>query len=253
MNKKKHIKVGVVIQARMGSTRLPGKVMKLLGDRPVLWHVVERVKQSKLIDMIIVATTNSDEDNTIVEFCKKNSINYYRGSEKDVLDRYYKTAKYYKLDAIIRVTSDCPIIDSIVIDKLVKTYLDNKEQLDYVSNSMIRTYPRGLECSIFSMEALKESWENATKEYHKEHVVMYIREHKEKFKIMNICNDKMLSNYRWTLDTKEDYIFLKCIYNNLYKSGSIFTTNDVLELLKEQPELININAHVEQKKVGANI
>ncbi|SCY86667.1 cytidylyltransferase domain-containing protein [Alkaliphilus peptidifermentans] len=243
------VKVGVIIQARMGSTRLYGKVMKILGDKPVLWHVVERVKRAKLVDTIIIATTET-KNKEIVKFCVENNILCFCGSEENVLDRYYNAAKKYELDAIVRVTSDCPLIDPLVIDKLIETYLNNRDKYDYISNSISRTYPRGLECSIFSFYALEESWKKATKPHHKEHVVLYIRENYEKFSSLNIYNETDLSHLRWTLDTNEDYVFLTNVFNNLYKSSDIFTTDEVLKLLRDQPDLIKINAHIEQKKEG---
>lgn len=242
------LNIGVIIQARMGSTRLPGKVMKLLGNKPVLWHVIERIKYSELVNEIIIATTNSAHDKVIVDFCINNDIKYYCGSEEDVLDRYFNAAKKFQLDAVIRVTSDCPLIDPKVIDELVETFIENQHKAQYVTNSIIRSYPRGQECSIFSMNALKISWNEATEVHQREHVVLYIRENPKKFGVLNIENEKDLSNFRWTLDTEEDYLFLSEIYDNLYESNKIITTKAVLSLLERKPHLININNHIKQKE-----
>lgn len=235
---------GVIIQARMGSTRLPGKVMKKLAGKEVLWHVVDRLKRSKHLKQIIVATTTNVMDDEIVEFCKKNNILYYRGDEKDVLKRYYEAAKYYKLDVGVRVTSDCPLIHPIVVDTLIEE-LSNKH-LDYVTNSFKSTFARGLECSAFTFEALEKCFLEATLEPHREHVVLYIRENLNLFRTKGIENHTNESNYRVTLDEEADYTLLNMIYNNLYEEGQIIPIDNALKYIL-QNDLFHINNQVKQK------
>lgn len=240
MNKK----IGVIIQARTGSTRLPNKVLLPLGNKTVLENVVERIKYCNLVDEIIVATTDSAKDNPIVELCTSNRIDCYRGSESNVLSRYYEAAKAYNLDIIVRVTSDCPLIDPKVIDELLVNLMD--DQADYVTNSMPPSFARGLECSAFTFNALREAYLNATTDYHKEHVVIYIRENHEKFKIKNVKNSRDDTKYRITLDELDDYKLLKIIYDDLYKENEIISVEQALTYIVKH-DLIGVNAHVEQK------
>lgn len=242
-------KVIAIIQARMGSTRLPGKVLMNIDGKTILSHVVDRVRQCKKIDDVIVATTTLEKDDLIVKELEKINCNYYRGSEENVLDRYYNTAKLYKGDIIIRITSDCPLIDPNVIDDMIDYYLSH----DYfmVSNVGLqmenRTYPRGLDTEIFSFELLKKAWLNADKNYEKEHVTLYMYENEN-----NICyfkNNIDLSKYRLTVDTIEDFNLIKSIYEKLYIDKKYFYLDDIIKLLIENPQLYEINKNIEQKKI----
>jgi spore coat polysaccharide biosynthesis protein SpsF len=243
------MKIDVIIQARMGSTRLPGKVLKDLKGKPIIWHVIERVKQSKLIDDVIIATTTSKQDNQIVEFCVDNNIKYYRGSEENVLERYYETAKHFDSDIVLRVTSDCPLIDPKVIDDILEFYLKNN--YDLVTNAGMdlanRTFPRGLDIEIFSIEILEKAYVNAKKKYELEHVSPYIYENK--FDIYYFKNQQDYSKYRLTLDTIEDYKLIEKIYDELYDSSHNFYMEDIIELLISKPKLYLINNKIKQKKV----
>ncbi|WP_312906906.1 glycosyltransferase family protein [Tissierella praeacuta] len=244
---KKNLKVGVIIQARMMSSRLPGKVMKLLKGEPMLWHIIKRVSEAKLVDEIIIATTDNEADMKIIEFCNNNKVKYFIGSELDVLKRYYEAALSNKLDVVVRVTSDCPLIDPNVIDKLIELYIDNNE-IDYVTNSIVRTYPRGLECSAFSFKSLERSHIEARDARHREHVVLYIRENPSKFNILNLENYKDLSNYRLTVDTIEDFNLIFEIYERLYEEDKTIKIEDAISLLEENKDLVKINAHIKQKE-----
>lgn len=243
------MKIAAIIQARMGSTRLSGKVMKDLNGKTVLSHVIERVRQSKLIEDIIIATTIHERDNII----ETEAINYgskvYRGSEDDVLSRYYFAAKENNVDTIIRITSDCPLIDPNVIDEIIKFYL--KGNYDLVTNAgsdlTQRTYPRGLDTEIFSFEVLENAFINGKESYHREHVTPFIYEHSKK--IYYFKNKVDYSKYRWTLDTEEDYKLISEIYNRLYKGTHDFYLPDIIELFKAEPGLFTFNAHIEQKKI----
>ncbi|MDA7729153.1 glycosyltransferase family protein, partial [Flavobacteriales bacterium] len=207
--------VVAIIQARTGSTRLPNKIFSELSGHSLLYHVVDRLKPCKEIDEIVIATTTSTRDNSIVEWCNDNYVNYYRGSEENVLKRYYDTAKEFKAEIIIRVTADDPFKDYRAIDKAIKTLKENK--YDFVCNNCPVSFPEGLDIEVFTMRTLSNAFLHSTSNFEQEHVTQYIHRNKEKFKIFNIKNDQDLSNIRWTIDTKEDYLFVKEVYNNLYK------------------------------------
>ncbi|MCX7797079.1 MAG: glycosyltransferase family protein [Melioribacter sp.] len=244
--------ITVIIQARVGSTRLPNKIFKELCGKPVLWHVVNRVSKSKIIDKIVVATTILKEDDVTERFCKENSILYYRGSSEDVLSRYYEAAIKFKADLILRITSDCPLIDPVIIDKMLEEFFSSyeKERIDYMSNSIVRTFPRGLDVEIFPFSTLEKAYFEANKNYEREHVTPYIYQNPEKFKIKNYANKVDYSFYRLTLDTIEDYELIKRIYEFLYNENKIFLFEDVIKLFEEKPELVEINKEVKQKQLG---
>lgn len=244
------MRIGAIIQARMGSTRLPGKVMKNLEGKTVLAHVIERVKQSNLIDVIVVATTTCKIDDEIEAETLRCGANVFRGSEEDVLSRYYRAAKMNNIDIVIRITSDCPLIDSKVLDQIINHYLTT--DYDIVSNAgsdlSNRTYPRGLDTEVFSFNVLEDAYKNASEKYQREHVTPYIY---EKFKnIYYYKNNMDYSKYRWTLDTEDDYQLISEIYKYLYRGKHDFYIEDIIKLFEENPELYDINAHVEQKKIN---
>lgn len=238
------MKIGVIVQARMGSTRFPGKVMKKLCDKEVLWHVVERLKKSIHVNDVIIATTEKQQDEIIAEFCEKHSVKCFRGDELDVLKRYYDAANSNKLDIIVRVTSDCPLIDPTVVDRLIEMLIE--EDLEYVSNSFEKTYAKGLECSAFTFKALERCMREAVKPEHREHVVLYMRENPTLFATAGICNLKDDSDFRITLDEEDDYKLLSIIYNHLYIENEIIPVEEVLEFINNN-NLKIVNAHVEQK------
>ena len=245
------IKVTTVIQARMGSSRLPGKIMLPLAGKPLLIRMVERVKVSKYCGRVVVATTYLNVDDPIVDLCKKNSISFYRGHPDDLLDRHLNVGKKYNSHAIVKIPSDCPLIDPNVIDKVIKYYLDNSTSFDYVSNLHPPTYPDGNDVEIFSLESLEKAWEEAEKDLEREHTTPYFWENPDKFKIGNVIWDTGFDysmSHRWTIDYVEDYKFVESIYNELYDKNHIFSLNDILSLLKEKPELSQINA----KFLGVN-
>jgi len=246
------LKKTAIIQARMGSTRLPGKVMKIIKGKTVLEHVVERVQAAKNIDDIVIATTVKSEDDVIVELSKKLSVKYFRGDENDVLSRYYYAARQNKSDVIIRITSDCPLIDPLILENMVDKFieLNQKDGIDYMSNTVERTYPRGLDAEIFTFKALKITFNEANKDYQREHVTPYIYQNPAKFKISVFRNDIDYSGYRLTLDTKEDLEVIKEIYNKLYNENILFYFAQILTLLKTHPEIEEINKNVKQKQIN---
>lgn len=243
------MKTVAIIQARTGSTRLPGKVMIKIKDKTILEHVITRVKQAKEIDEIIIATTTNKTDNIIVEEMEKLGVKYFRGSEDDVLSRYYYSAKENCADIVVRITSDCPLIDPKIVDEIVKFYKNNK--YDLVTNAGFdlsqRTYPRGLDTEVFSFKELKKSHVEAIEKYQREHVTPYI--YKNSRNIFYYKNDIDYSKYRWTLDTEEDFELINKIYEELYRGKHEFYTEGILGLFERKPELFNINKDVEQKKL----
>jgi spore coat polysaccharide biosynthesis protein SpsF len=244
--------IAVIIQARFGSTRLPGKIVKLISGKPLLWHVWNRLTHSKMINDIIIATTTNSEDDQIESFCTENNIHFNRGSVEDVLSRYYETAIIFNVDIIIRITSDCPVIDPVILDDMINFFIveNSKYKLDYLSNTFERTFPRGLDVEIFSFESLQKSFTEAKEMYEREHVTPYIYKHPEIFTIKNFFNEKDYSFHRWTVDTIDDLELIKEIYNSLYDENNIFLTKDILRLFDIRPELIKINQTVKQKNLG---
>jgi spore coat polysaccharide biosynthesis protein SpsF len=238
--------IGAIIQARRGSKRLPDKIMKPLSGKPILWHVVERVSYSKLIDGVVVATTTNRIDDIVDELCKKNNFSLFRGSEDDVLDRYYQCAKEYNIKNIVRITADCPLIDPNVIDIVIQYFLDNK--FDYVSNRIEPTYPDGLDVEVFSYETLEKTWKETTLPSDREHVTTYIENHPERFKISNVKQNIDLSYLRWTVDYKKDLEVVKEIYKKLYSKKHMFLMEDVLQLLEKRPKLNKINAGIQRNE-----
>lgn len=218
----------------------------------MLWHIVDRLSHSKIIDEIIVATTNLPEDDLVQEFCERNNILFYRGSSEDVLSRYYEAANKFKTDIVIRITSDCPVIDPLIVDNMLEYFFTENQlsALDYLSNVLPRTFPRGLDTEIISFNSLARSYNEATLQLEREHVTPYIYNHPEKFSIKYFVNEKNYSFHRWTVDTEKDFRLIEEIYKELYGKKELFLFEDILKLFDARPELIGINQDVEQKKLG---
>ncbi|ABW20044.1 cytidylyltransferase domain-containing protein [Alkaliphilus oremlandii] len=244
-------KIVAIIQARMGSTRLPGKIMMDLCGKTVLEHVIIRVKQSKLIDEIVIATTVKQDDDIIVKEAERLGVKHFRGSEEDVLSRYYYAARENDADIVVRITSDCPVIDADIIDKMMINFKKlYKSEIDYMSNTLERTFPRGLDAEIIRFETLKKVFEEARKQFEREHVTPYIYQNPDKFKLIGFKNEIDYSSYRWTLDTSEDFQAITKIYEQLYFEKKIFWLNDIIDLIDRNPEIKGINEFIEQKKLG---
>ncbi|MCM3663651.1 glycosyltransferase family protein [Mesobacillus subterraneus] len=243
------MKVAAIIQARMGSTRLPGKILKTVNGKTLLEYQIERVERAKLIDEIIIATTIKESDDPIVQLCQQLSIPYYRGSEDDVLSRYYEAAINNNVQVIVRLTSDCPIIDPEIIDETIRVYLDNKNTVDYVSNTLERTFPRGLDTEVFSFDVLNQAYKTSKEKIYREHVTSFIYGNPDTFKLKNVPSLNDYSEHRWTVDTEEDFILIKNILEALYPVEKEFKLNDIIKLLNENPEWKEINSHIEQKKL----
>lgn len=246
------MKVVCLVQARVGSTRLPGKILKEICGKTILHHEIDRLKKCKEIDEIVIATTDKEDDDKIVNEAKKLSVKYFRGSENDVLSRFYYAAKENNADIVVRVTSDCPCIDFEILDKMLIYFKDKykEKQIDYLSNTINRTYPRGYDIEIFTFSALEKSYINAKKEYEREHVTPYIYDKTNNFLKLSFENKDDYSEYRVTLDTIEDFIVIKNIFENLYYKNPYFKLNDVVQYLNNNLHIVDINKHIEQKKLG---
>ena len=243
------MKVVAIIQARMGSTRLPGKILKEVNGKTLLEYQIERVQRSSNINEIIVATTTNETDEPIVRLCRNLGIACYRGSEQDVLGRYFEAATDYGANVVVRLTSDCPLIDPVIIDDVIQYYQSNQDLLDYCSNTIKRTFPRGLDVEVFSYEALENAHENAILDRDREHVTAYIYTNPAQFNLDGIEYKQDLSHYRWTVDTIEDLELIDKIIDALYPLNKEFLLQNVLNLLIENPSWNEINANVEQKKL----
>lgn len=229
----------VLIQARCGSSRLPGKVMKELAGKTNIEWVVDRVKRSRYVDEVMVITSIEKNNLPLIALCAGLGIRISVGSENDVLDRYYQTAKLFQPEYVIRITADCPLFDWRYLDMAIEQL---EEDTDYMGQ-MEDSFPDGLDIEIIKFSALKESWELAELTSEREHVTQYIRKHPEKFKIQNlVCPIPGIAEKRWTLDEEEDYKVIREIYRHFHSMGKEdFVTEDILEFLRERPEIEEIN------------
>ena len=242
------MKTGVIVQTRMTSSRLPGKVLLDLpfsSGITVLEQVIRRLKKSERLDSIIIATTTNNNDDRIVAVSKKEGASYFRGSEYDVLSRYYHAAAQNGLDVVVRVTSDCPCIDPVVLDSALDFYFHEKP--DYIS---IKGYPLGLSVEVFSFDVLEKTFETADKDFEREHVTPYIyRSGKFILMTLNASVSLQRPDIRLCLDTKEDYALLCAVYDNLYERDNFFGAPEIVELFENKPWLRYINEKIVQKKV----
>jgi len=236
------MEINAVIQVRTGSTRFPGKIFRELNEEnTVLDYVIKQLKFSKKIKNIILATTTQKQDEKIVEYAKKNNLDYFRGKELDVLDRYYKCAKKFSLDPILRITSDAPFLDPNIIDKVIEKY--EKSNYDFVSNNMIRTYPIGIDAEIFSMDALEKTWKEAKLPSEREHVTSYMKKKKKVFKNFNLRNSSKIPIYRLTVDRKEDLEFLRKISSKISKQPILL--KDILDLFDKEPKILKLYNNID--------
>jgi spore coat polysaccharide biosynthesis protein SpsF len=242
------MKTVAIVQARMGSTRLPGKVLQDLAGEPMLARVVNRTCRAKTLQEVVIATTTNTVDDVIVKLCEARGWSWFRGSEEDVLDRYYHAAKKYQADFIVRITSDCPLIDPEVIDHVVQEFLERQPEVDYASNTWPRrTFPRGLDTEVMRMDVLERAWREDRNPAWREHVTPYIYRNPDRFRIHNVVSPVDYSAMRWTVDTQEDLAFVRQIYN--YFGHDRFSWREVLKVLEEHPEWVEINRYVQQKVV----
>lgn len=247
------MKTVAIIQARMNSSRLPGKVLKTLCGKSILGHVITRVGARKNLDDIVIATTEQEVDQPIVDEAKKYGARWFRGSETDVLSRYYFAARENQAEVIVRITSDCPLYDPEVLSRMLEEFAELNAKgnvCDYLSNVLPRTFPRGLDTEIFTGKTLERTHREARQPHQREHVTPFIYEHPEFFTLHNYTGKIDLSPHRWVVDTPEDLTLAEAIYAGVYREGRIFSTEEVLQFLEGRPEIRLLNAHVEQKKLG---
>lgn len=237
-----------IIQARMASTRLPGKVLLDLAGRPMLAWVVERARQAQTIDEVVVATSNNPEDQAIIDLCEEYGFSSFRGQLNDVLDRYYQCAREFNTDLIVRLTADCPFIDPGLIDITVRAFIEADPPVIFAANRlpMNRTYPIGLDVEVCSMEALEIAWREAKETHHREHVMPYFYEVVGRFPILHLQADEDHGQMRWAVDTIEDLEFVRAVVSR-FEGREDFDWREVLALLIREPALQQINLHVKHK------
>lgn len=228
-----------IIQARMSSTRLPGKVLKKLMGKPLLAYVIERILPSKNINKIIVATSQDSADNPIADWCRKNNINFFRGSVNDVLDRFYQCAISQNPipEVIVRLTADCPLQHYTVVDFAINRFFDRN--LDYFTNSFEPAYEDGFDVEVFNFKILQKAWENANKSSEREHVTLWIRNNPGLRRSFKKYRDQY--KFKLSVDSHNDFLLVEKIFKELYNLDSLFTIDDVVSLLKQHPEYLKIN------------
>jgi spore coat polysaccharide biosynthesis protein SpsF len=228
----------------MNSRRLPGKVLMDIDGNAMLHHVLTRVQRANSIDVVVVATSTHLEDDAVANFCRTERVPFFRGSLDDVLDRFYQAAQYYEADVIVRLTADCPLLDPLIINKVLDTF--HAGRFDYVSNALECTYPDGLDTEVFSRNALESAWKNARLKSEREHVTSYLYNHPELFRIGIVKQEENLSHLRWTVDERQDLIFVRTIFNRMQRSS--FGMEDVLRLLRNHPELSQLNEDIKRNE-----
>lgn len=235
-----------ILQARMGSTRLPGKVLKNLLEAPMLVRQIERIRASREITRVIVATSEADEDDAVFQCCEDNNIACFRGELDDVLARFYFAAALHDADHVVRLTGDCPLIDPAIIDQVIQLHINGGN--DYTSNIHPATFPDGLDVEVFTWECLQKAYDAAHAKHEREHVTPYMYRHDTRNKIGNLSYANDLSAYRWTVDEAVDFELIQEIFKALYQPGLIFHMNDVLTLFKSNPDLQKINQGIKRNE-----
>jgi len=239
--------IAAIVQARMSSTRLPGKVFADIEGYPLLWHIINRIKKSKSIEKIIIATSTNAYDDKLEKWCFENGVSCFRGNENNVLERFYFSAKKFKVETIIRITADDPFKDPEIIDNVI-SMLKN-ENLDFAYNNHPPSFPEGLDTEVFTFTALEKAYLSATDPFELEHVTQYLYRNPEIFRQKNFSYKKNISNLRWTIDREKDLEMAKTVYRFLYKEKEVFLLNDILNLLVKEPWISDINADVERSSM----
>ena len=239
-------KIPLLLQARMGSSRLPGKILLPVLDRQLLKLTIERINQSKFVEEVILLIPDASTDDILESFAIDEKIKFFRGNEKNCLDRHYQAAKYFDIDVFAKTTSDCCLIDSRVIDEVIELYFSKSPDCDYVSNICPPTFPDGLDIEVFNFSTLEKTWELAKSDFDKEHTTTFIRNNPNLFKIINHEHSKsnLFKKHRWCLDFEDDYLFIKTIFEKLYLNNNNFSMENILELLDNNKEINMINSHL---------
>ncbi len=237
-----------IVQGRMSSSRLPGKILMDIAGVPMLMRVVERARRAGTVDEVVFATTIEPSDDPVAEYCRSNHIPYYRGSLPDVLDRIYQAAQNYHAETIVRLTADCPLLDPGLVDETVALF--SSSGADFAANRLPppyqRTYPIGLDCEVCSFDALERAWREAVELYEREHVMPYLYEVEGRFKVAILDYKKNYGDLRWTVDTAQDLEVVRQVYARLSGRDN-FTWLDVLSIFEQEPELAKINAQVKHR------
>jgi spore coat polysaccharide biosynthesis protein SpsF len=239
------LNVVAVVQARMGSSRLPGKVLEDILGKPILWHIVRRLRASAMVTRVVIAAPDSVENKPIIKFAKDNEIDCYAGSENDLLDRTYQAAKPFNPDVVVWITADCPLIDPGVVDRVLQYYLDNRGQYDVIFTAgplqEKGPVPDGLDTCAFNFQVFEQAWRDVRDPFWREWFAAGFSRDTGKYRFGTLPVDRVLSNYRWTVDYPDDLEFIRTIYQRLHREDSVFLMDDVLKLLEESPELVKIN------------
>ncbi len=238
-------KIVTIVQARMGSSRLPGKVFFPILGEPLLLRMIERVNNSILKGKVVVATTTNAMDNAIYDLCANKKINVFRGSEEDLLDRHYQAAKEYKADVVLKIPSDCPLICPTIIDQVISYFMNHINEFDYVSNLHPETFPYGNDVEVMTFDALEKAWFQAKRKPEREHTTPYLWENPDQFRIGNVeweSGKNFSKSHRWTIDFAEDYQFIKEVFEALYLRNSNFSFNDIISFVEVNPNVASINA-----------
>lgn len=241
--------ISAIIQARLASTRLPRKVLKDLNGKPLIEQIINRLNFCQKIDNIVLATTTGKIDDELVDWCLRNGVSYYRGDESNVLKRYYDAATEFNADVIVRVTADDPFKDPQIIDSVIDLLLANK--LDFAYNNAPPSFPEGLDTEVFTYEAIKRAAEADTTDFEKEHVTQYFYHNPQMFRNQNLSYKENISHIRLTIDTEQDFKLAQKIYQELSPNGEMFYLENILALIKENPELLDVNKNVKRSAMYA--
>ena len=243
----------LIVQARMFSKRLPKKVMKEVLGKPLLAYQVERLRRVKNVTEVVLAISNHPDDDSLVDFSHTQELKCFRGSAEDVLERYYLAAKKSKADVVVRVCADCPLIDPQIIEDAIELYFNEFPNCDYVSNTRIRTYPRGMDVEVFSFEALSKAHKYAKRPMEREHVTPFLYREGTPFHLGSLEQEENLSDYRLTVDEPADFDLIRRLIEELYPKDPSFSLKKIMGCLKGHPEWKKINSHVLQKEISSNV
>lgn len=240
-------RVVAIIEARMNSSRLPGKVLLEMAGKPVIGHIVDRLRAAKQVDDVCVATVADDSCDVLVDYCHSIGVDVFRGSEDDVLDRVLQAAYHSNADVIVEICGDCPVIDPIVVDELVEQYFHL--EVDFCSNAIQRVHPLGLDAKVFSRDVLQRVADSTQDKYDREHVSLYIYENPDKFALHHLSDNHYLDviDYRLTLDTDKDFAMINQVYDALYAENKTFGLAQIIPFLQRNPEIVMMNSDVKQK------
>ncbi len=234
--------ISAIIQVRVGATRLPNKIFAEIEGHPLIWHVVNRLKNSKYLNSTIIATTLNSPDDKIEEWANYNQIKCFRGSQDNVLKRYYEAANYFNVSNIVRITADDPFKDYQIMDQVIEKFY--AENADFACNNSPPSFPEGLDIEVFSLAAIERAYKNAKTNFEKEHVTQYFYKNPDQFNILTLSHNPNLSHLRWTIDEADDLEMARIVYEKLFAEKQIFLMQDILELIEKQPEITRINDKV---------